>query len=412
METTYRRTGSCALWLLPIAVAACSDAAGPLESLPRNLTAAETSVVSAANEFGLDLFSRLVAEAPTENVFFSPLSAYFALGMAANGADGETLAEMRATLAQVDLDEELANEAYRGLLDLFLGLDDEVQFDIANSIWHRIELPVRPEFVETSRRTFDARVEGLDFDDPAAPDEINRWVAERTNGRISELIQSLSPQDVMLLLNAIYFKGTWQHEFDPDRTRDDSFTRADGSAADVRMMVRERVRLLRHQRSERFEGIELLYGRGAYVLTILLPPDGVLPADLVSGVDADVWADWMEGFVETDEIEQIELPRFRLEWEKSLVDELRAMGMNHAFDDADLSRLAEGGGGLFISDVRQKAFVEVNEEGTEAAAVTSVNVAERGVPTFRADRPFLFGIRERFSGTLLFVGQLLDPSAG
>lgn len=408
---TSRRSRLAPVVICVVSVACSGDATGPADRLPRALTAAETEVVAAANEFGLDLFGRLVADQPDENVFFSPLSAYMALGMTANGADGETLAAMRATLRQTGLAEEEANDAYRGLLDLFLGLDSRVRFDIANSIWYRLGLGVRPEFVDLSRTVFDARVSGLDFSDPSAPATINAWVEERTNGRIKDLVGKLSPQDVMLLINAIYFKGTWRHQFDPDRTRSDLFQLPDGGTADVEMMTREGVEGLRHQHRDEFEAAELLYGSGAYAMTIVLPEAGTLPADLAGGLDGPTWDAWMAGFEETDAIEQVALPKFRLEWEKRLNDDLIAMGMGVAFGDADFSRLAEGGEGFFISKVRQKAFVEVNEEGTEAAAATSVSIADRARPTFRADRPFLFAIRERFSGAILFMGQLVDPSA-
>jgi len=392
---------------------ACSDGGtGPLDQLPRDLTVGEQKVVVSANAFGLDMFRRLVADQPTENVFFSPLSAYLALGMTANGAAGETLDAMRGTLRQSGLSEEEANEAYRGLLDLFLGLDPEVQFDIGNSIWYRLGLPVRPEFVEQSRSIFDAEVAELDFSDPAAPATINRWVEDRTNGRIKDLISELSAADVMLLINAIYFKGSWQDAFDPQTTRDVDFQLLDGSFASVPTMTRRRVDILRYQKTNEIEAAELLYGRGAFVMTIVLPNDGTTPADLMAAVDGATWDRWMDGFADVGDLGDLHLPKFKLEWEKTLNDDLIDMGMGIAFAGADFSRLAAGGEGFFISKVRQKAFVEVNEEGSEAAAATSVNVAERGASGFLATRPFVFAIRERFSGTILFLGQLGDPTAG
>lgn len=405
------RYGAPLTLLIGAVLGACADTNGPLDQLPRELTVAEQEVIAAANGFGLDLFQRFVAARPEENVFFSPLSAYMALGMTANGAAGETLEAMRGTLRQTGLTEEAANAAYRGLLDLFLGLDPQVEFEIANSIWYRLGLAVRPEFRDLSNRVFDARVTELDFSDPGAPATINAWVESRTNGRIKDLVSQLSASDVMLLINAVYFKGTWQHQFDPRSTRDGLFQRLDGEYVEVPMMTRRDVEVLRHQSREEFEAVELLYGRGAYVMTILVPPEGVGPGNLVGRLDEATWDAWMGGFEETGEIEVVELPKFRLEWQKTLNDDLVAMGMGVAFDAADFSRLAEGGEGFFISQVTQKAFVEVNEEGTEAAAATSVNIADRARPTFRADRPFVFAIRERFSGAILFLGQLVDPSA-
>ncbi|MCG8468367.1 MAG: serpin family protein, partial [Gemmatimonadetes bacterium] len=217
---------------------------------------------------------------------------------------------------------------------------------------------------------------------------------------------------VMFLVNAIFFKGSWQLPFDPDRTRAEPFERPDGSFVDVEMMRRTDIDILRHHADETLEIAELLYGRGAFSMTILLPPRGVSTAEFLEDVDASAWAVWLGRLEETVAIDAIEMPKFRLEWEKTLNDDLSAMGMPLAFTGgADLSRLAPGGEGFFISEVKQKAFVEVNEEGTTAAAVTSVNVADRAKPTFRVDRPFILAIRERFSGTLLFLGHVVDPPA-
>ncbi|MDX1577231.1 MAG: serpin family protein [Gemmatimonadota bacterium] len=397
------------------AVLACGDPTGPLDRLPRDLTPAERSVVTAANAFGLDLFERLVADQPDENVFFSPLSAYLALGMTANGAADATLAEMRGILRQGGLTEDEANEAYRGLLDLLLGLDSKVELSIANAIWHRLGLPVRPEFVDASRSTFDATVDGVDFRDPATAQAINDWVSDRTRGRIDEIVNS--PDDlantVVFLVNAIFFKGTWQLQFDPDQTRPESFELLDGSFAEVEMMRRKDIEILRHHAGETLEIAELLYGRGAFTMTILLPPRGVSPASLLEGVSPGVWDGWIGRLEETAVIDAVEMPKFRLEWEKKLNHDLSAMGMPLAFSGgADFSRIAPGGEGFFLSEVKQKAFVEVNEEGTTAAAATSVNVADSAKPSFRVDRPFVFAIRERFSGTLLFLGQVVNPAEG
>jgi len=422
-----RRTGGTRRWnarrlplpVIPLIAAslACGQSAtGPLERLPRSLTPAEEAVLSASNEFGIELFRRLAADQRDENVFFSPLSAHIALGMTANGAVGETLDGMRTALAQEGLTEEQANAAYRDLADLLLGLDPDVELAIANSIWYRMGLAVRPEFVDLSRQMFDAEVRDLDFSDPAAPGVINGWVEEATRGRITELIEEIRRDHVTFLVNAVYFKGDWTTQFDADDTRTANFTRLDGSVVPVDLMHRSRASDIRVRDHEAFTGIELPYGRGAFVMTILLPPPGTHPADLLASADTATWGEWMGRFsTPADERVVVELPRFRLEWAKYLNDELIDMGMDVAFepDLADFDRLAEGGDDFYISEVRQKAFVEVNEEGTEAAAATSVGVGVVSAPpTYRVDRPFLFAIRERFSGAVLFIGQVLDPTAG
>ena len=392
-----------------------SNPTGPLDALPRELTPAEQDVVTAANAFGLDMFGRLVADQPDENVFFSPLSAYFALGMTANGAAGATLDEMRTTLRQTGLSEEEANEAYRGLLDLLLGLDPDVEFSIANAIWHRLGLQVEPAFADASRATFDARVEGVDFADPATAAAINGWVSSETRGNIEKIVDDPGElaNTVMFLVNAIFFKGTWQLQFDPDHTRPDAFELLDGTIGTVDMMRNSDIEILRHHVDQDIEVAELLYGRGAFAMTIFLPPRGATPAQLLEGVDAGAWDEWIGTLEETSAIGAVVMPKFKLDWDKKLNDDLAAMGMPLAFGGgADFSRMAPGGEGFFISEVKQKAFVEVDEEGTTAAAVTSVNVVDSAPPEFRVDRPFVFAIRERFSGTLLFLGQVVDPAAG
>ncbi|MDX1396525.1 MAG: serpin family protein [Gemmatimonadota bacterium] len=394
-----------------IALAGCASSTAPLDELPRSLTPAEASVVSSSNEFGLDLFGRLAADTPDDNVFTSPLSAYIAIGMVANGADGSTLEGIRSALHQPGLTEEEANEAYRGLLDLFLHLDSSVELEIANSIWYRETMTLRSEFASLSDRVFDAAVRGLSFDDPASVDVINGWVAARTRDRIDEIVAELPPELVMLLINAIYFKGSWQTQFDPDLTRPAPFMLLDGSRVDVPMMTRPDVDSVRYADRDGMRAIELPYGRGAFAMTVILPPDGVTPAELAATLDGPAWMDLTDAFEDVSTFAMIGLPKFRLEWEAVLNPQLAAMGMSEAFTDhADLSRLFDEATGLTISEVKQKTFVDVNEEGTEAAAVTSVGVSITSAPpSFIVDRPFIFAIRERFSGTVLFIGQVLDP---
>jgi serpin B len=387
----------------------------PLESLPRELSPVEQALIDSGNGFGLSLFGELGGAREGKNVIVSPLSAYMALGMTANGADGTTLDAMRTTLGHGGLDEEEANDAYRTLIELLRGLDGDVDFGIANSIWHRDDFPTSPAFVDASREYFDALVSALDFADPGATATINGWVEENTNGKITELIQEITPQDVMFLINAIYFKGAWQSPFDPDLTREAAFDLTDGTTVQARLMSRQDDFL--YQENELFQGVDLRYGRGAFSMTVLLPAAGRALDDLLPQLDEARWDGWMTGF-STQRI-LLELPRFTLEWEKKLNDALSALGMGIAFDrgNANFGRLAESGaplpGNLFITEVKQKTFIDVNEEGTEAAAATSVGVGVTSIPpTMRVDRPFLFAIRERFSGTILFLGLVENPLGG
>ena len=408
-----RRARRAALAVAALLAAACRTDAptappAALTALPRALTAAEREAVVAGNEFSVALFREVNARKAGENVFISPFSAAVALGMTLNGAAGETEAAMRGTLGLAGRTPQEINAAYRGLTTLLLDLDPSVQLGIANAIFHRQGFPFEASFLETSRTWFDAEVAGLDFASPAAVDAINGWASEQTNGRIEQVIETIDPGHVMFLLNALYFKGTWRSRFDPRQTQPAPFTREDGVQVTVPMLS------LRDAptRSGWLDGaqvLELPYGNGAFAMTVVLPPPGTPVDELVASLTPARW-DALLGTLREGEID-VHLPRFRMAYEDRWNDVLTTLGMGIAFDDrrADFTRMSAPGG-LFIGFVKQNAFVDVNEEGTEAAAVTTVGIELTSAPpSFRADRPFVFAIRERLSGTLLFVGKLAVP---
>lgn len=398
-------------WMVGVAaglvLGACDDVAtGPGERVqPRELTSQEASVVEAGNSFTFDLLRLLANAEPEANLFLSPISASMVIGMAMNGADGETRAEMEQAvgLARLELGE--VNQAYRGLIDLLPGLDPAVQVRIANSIWYRDGFAVLPEFLRVNRATFDAEVEGLDFGAPAALETINGWVEEATKGKIPTILDEIRDDHVMFLINALYFKGLWEFPFDPRDTRDAPFHRPDGSMVQVRLMTRDSLFL--HVATDRYQAIELGYGGGAFAMTVVLPPEGVSTTALAAELDEDSWSALVESLAPGRVL--VSLPRFKLEDEHMLNEPLEALGMRLAFTGAaDFSRLTPGGG-VWIDYIKQKAVVEVDEKGTEAAAVTVGAIATSMPPEFRADRPFLFAIRERTSGTILFIGRVTDP---
>jgi len=380
----------------------------PIDRLPRELTGPELEAIRASNAFGLDLLREVRREAPGENAFLSPFSASMALGMTMNGADGATFDAMRSTLRFEGLSEAEINASYRGLLDLLVALDPAVEVAIGNAVWHRDHLVLRPEFRERVEASFDAMVRGLDFGDPASADTINRWVSESTSGRIDSMVDPPIPgQVVAYLMNAVYFKAGWTTPFDPKLTYRGPFRRPDGSTAEVDFMLRDDT--LRFHSTEEWAAIDLPYGGGAWSMTAVVPRGERTVEELVEALDAEAWDALVDGF-QTSRV-LVSLPRFELEWEGVLNDPLTEMGMGPAFmAGADFTRMFEGIG-PWISEVRQKSFVRVDEEGTEAAAVTSVVMVTSMPPEFRADRPFLFGLRERLSGTILFIGVITDPPA-
>ncbi len=407
-----RRHLLVALALIAVLLGGCSDSSTSPEP-PRELTRAESQLVEADNSFGLNVFRRIVeAEPPDRNVFISPTSIAMALGMTLNGAEGATRDSMQRTLALDGISRADINASYRSLIDLLRGLDPAVKFQIANSIWYRQGLDVRQEFVDTNSRYFDAVTRALDFTAPDAAETINAWVRENTNGRIQSIVSPPIPDDlVMFLIDAIYFKGDWSVKFDTDDTRDAPFTLSGGTTTSVPMMYRRDDKLL-HYEDSNVVAVDLPYGNGLYSMTLVLPKRGTIDS-LANAMTPAMWDRWISSMGTGAGL--IYLPRFTAQYETTLKDVLSALGMGVAFSDtADFSGI-RAAGGLRISEVRHKTFVQVDEAGTEAAAVTSVEVGTTAAPeefVFRADHPFLYAIRERHSGTILFVGRMMDPSAG
>jgi len=395
----------------------CSqDPSGPQEitSLPRELTASEALLVEADNSFGLKLFREILGGDNGDNVFIAPLSVSMALGMAYNGADGATKDAIQGALELQGLELSQVNESYRDLIELLRGLDPAVEFRIANSIWYDEALEFRQDFLSVNREYFDAEVTGLDFSDPGSASTINDWVAEETSGRIEEIVDSpMSPELVMFLINAIYFKGDWANPFDEELTREGAFFLADGSEKQVEMMsyAQQDTVLAYSDQDEGVQVLDMKYGGKAYSMTIVLPQQ---PGDieaLVADLDSEKWERWLAGLQETHA--RVSMPKFTLEYELELNEALEALGMGVAFDPfaADFTKIYSGPQRVYLSKVKHKTFLDVNEEGTEAAAATSVEIGVTSMPPMIVvDRPFLFAIREKFSGAILFLGVMVDPS--
>jgi serpin B len=408
------------LFLFVAWIAGCaSEAAGPQEisRLPRELSAGEAELIEASNAFGLKLFREIHGtSAPGANIFVSPLSVGMALAMTYNGAAGDTRAAMRDALELDALSLPEVNESYRSLIVLLRDLDPAVEFVIANSIWYDEAYTFREDFLRVNREYFDAEVTALDFRSPSAAPTINAWVAEKTGGRITEIVDDPIPVDprlVMFLINAIYFKGDWTKAFDEELTAMAPFRLPDGREVPVPMMRYAAPDTVGYYRDldRGVEVLDLAYGGRAFSLTIVLPasPGGL--GALVASLDESVWRDWIAGLEPRPVI--VVMPKFTLEYDVELRDVLTALGMGVAFEPyaADFSGIYGGPENLYISQVRHKTFVDVNEKGTEAAAVTSVEMALTSLPPeVRVDRPFLFAIRERLSGTILFLGVVRDPS--
>ncbi|HEX2079463.1 MAG TPA: serpin family protein [Longimicrobium sp.] len=409
--------------LLPLA-AACASAqepkmdardAKPLDTRPWQLPPAEIPALQPSDyaAFGLDLFRRLANARPDANVVVSPLSAGLAVSMLANGAQGETLAGIERALA-TGMDLEALNGTNAALAQALRTAD--VELAIGNSLWARQGVPFLPAFLERNRRFYDAEVESLDLSSPAAAERINRWVSDRTNGRITRMVEPpISPEVVLYLMNAVYFKGRWAAEFEAAQTRPMPFRAAGGRTVQRPMM--SRTGDYGYLRGDGFQAVRLPYRGGRFAMYVLLPDASSSVAALRERLTPQAWAEWMGGFGEREV--RVVMPRYRINVESRLNAPLQAMGMADAFSQvhanfgAMLPTRSVPGQNVYVSEAKQKVFIEVNEEGTEAAAVTGIEVrATSAGPepvSFIVDRPFLLAIRDDTTGALLFIGQVNDP---
>ena len=411
---TFRpfRTGALTCALLALGSACASDPVAPrtLSELPRPLTDAEQFIGTSGNGFTFDLMRQVNAAQRDSNVFISPLSASMALGLTMNGAAGTTGDEMRRTLGFGETPLQAINAGYRGLIGLLRGLDPATELRVANSIFYHRGFPFEQAFLSTGKTWFDAEVKDLDFGAPGSVNTVNDWASRATNGRIPKIMDQIDPDAVMLVINAVYFKGSWRSRFDPSETAAAQFQARGGAREPMKLMHQQET--LRYFENAEFQAVDLLYGNSAFAMTVVLPRAGHDINAMTEALTATAWSELTSKFSEREM--ELFLPKLKLEYERTLNDDLKALGMNQAFvaGGADFTGMSPVD--LFISSVKQKAFVDIHEEGTEAAAVTTVTMAPTSmpvIPVMRVDRPYLFAIRERFSGTILFIGKIVRMPA-
>jgi serpin B len=378
--------------------------------------AVSKEIAAANTAFAGKMFNALAQEEPEKNVMISPLSISLALAMTINGASGDNLDEMKTVMEFGDMDMEDVNEQFFNLISSLVEADRDMILAIANSVWMDIafEPRVKEEFLNILDEFYAAEAFALDFGNPDSVDVINGWVKENTMEKIEKIIEEIGADTVMYLINAIYFKAAWTITFDKEKTYEGQFTLSDGSTKTVEMMTFKDAQDFDFYSSGWEDGdysaIRLPYGRGKFAFYGLIPNSGSVD-DFISKMAKNGLDSYFKDLVKTEEVPVI-MPKFKFEYEKSLVDIFKALGMEKAFAEGGLLNLAEQGEGLFISDIIHKTFIEVNEEGTEAAAVTAVEVGETSMPAgFYGTRPFVFVIRDDRSGTILFIGKVEDPSA-
>lgn len=384
-----------------------------ITALPRALSGDEQIAATATTDFGLALFRAVNARsARGENLALSPISASLALGMLMNGAEGETLDQVRRTLGFGARQVTDVNAAYAALMPLLTTLDPTVKMTFANAAWFDTSASASVTFTQALGSTFGARVASAPLLDPATPAAINAWVSGATNARIPKMVDRFEPGDIAYLLNATYFKGQWRAQFDAAKTQPADFSVATGRVVRVPTMsnLDSPLRLSRLPNGTQLG--EMPFGGDAFVMSFVMPPLGTLEAAIDSLTPAR-WRAMMATLPAATQKMPVLLPKFRIEVQRELKNDLASLGMPRAFVDAQLAPMfARPQGRVAVTSVLQRVFVDVNEEGAEAAAATGITIGVTSVPLgLYIDHPFLFVIRERLSGTVLFIGKVVQPVA-
>lgn len=367
------------------------------------------------NQFAFDLYGQLRGE--KKNVFYSPFSITTALAMTAAGAKGKTLTEFQEVL-HLPTDRAEASLVFNGLFAAVNGTGPQekrpYELNTANALWAQKGYPWRKEYITVVNKIFGAAVEDVDYRQPEpARATINGWVEKQTKEKIKDLLPSgsITPETRLVLTNAIYFKGSWAFPFEKEATKDQPFKLADGRTVAVPLMQEEK--FFHYGEQPGFQLLELPYKGNELSMVVLLPRE----ANGLAKLDADLSVASLGTWTKAARSAKVRvfLPRFKVEASYTLNDPLKKLGLKLPFENPDFTGMHTGSENLAISLVVHKAFVDVNEEGTEAAAATGVVIAPTAMPMpvepkiFRADRPFLFLIKHNKSGVILFMGRVTNP---
>lgn len=371
------------------------------------LTKTEQAISADVNHFAFNLFRQVCLE--DENYFLSPLSASLALSMTANGTAGETASQMKEVLGFDSYSYKDMNGFFKKLSQALVQADKLTEVGLANSIWIRKGFPVKDSYKEIVKNSYLAQIEELDFFSPLAVKTINDWCSSKTKGRIDKIIDQIEPAMVMYLINALYFKGPWTKSFDQSSSYRDYFYSDNNTRQMVDYMIQTDT--FPYVETEYARVAELPYGNEAFSMVLVLPNPGVHTNRVVKEeMNKTGWEAITSGLERNKRRLTVSMPKFKYEYEKNLIPTLQAMGMVIPFIGgvADFSNLSPVSG-LYISLVKQKTFIEVNEKGTEAAAVTVVGIKESSANNplpFYINRSFIYIIKEKSTGIILFMGKM------
>lgn len=373
-----------------------------------DLNKVDSSLTDGNEIFAFDIFKELNTEDADKNIFISPLSISTALAMTYNGAGSTTKEAMAEALRYRGIELENLNTGYKNLLAYLTNVDPKVQLNISNSIWFRIGEEIKQDFLSVNKDNFNAYITEMDFQDSKAADTINGWISKATKGKIDKMIEPPISHDViMYLINAIYFKGQWTKQFDKKLTFTGTFNTEDGQKKEVQMMHRKGK--IEYGEVEKSKIVRLPYGNEKTAMYCILPETGIKINDFIQQLSVEKWIELKDSLSKVDDV-VLQLPKFKMEYGiKNLNDSLTALGMGEAFSDsADFSGIRDD---ICISRVLHKAVIEVNEEGSEAAGATVVEMKETAAVepvTFIGDRPFIFIIADDETGSILFMGKFME----
>lgn len=396
------------LMLLLLSASGCrkENPGGPGDPKQLTLPPKSEMVIAQGNGFGINLF-REVALQEDGNMMLSPLSASVALSMLLNGSETATYEQIRDMLGFQGLTLEEINTVYLSLTSQLLNLDPKTTLTLANAVWYRNDFTVKPPFLDRMDKVFSAETGALDFLSPEALTTINGWARDNTNGKIDKVLEEISSDAVMFLMNALYFKGDWTYRFNASKTADMPFHPVPGESVIVPTMTGNFP--VRVTYGEGYTAMELPYGQQNFAMVVIMPSGSL--STWLSGFDAGMWESITDALDKTPAgSKDVYLPKFKFDYEKVLNNQLKALGMTDAFSPmlADLSGISDQQ--IFVSFVKQNTFVDVNEQGTEAAAVTTIGVELTSLPEpVTINKPFIFAIRERTTNTLLFTGKVELP---
>ena len=381
-----------------------------------DLTVTEQQISGQANTFAFHLLKKVYAdkEEKDKNILLSPLNATLAFCMVNNGAAGATGEEIRQTLGFGDVSSEDINIYAQKMVNAMQTLDLRGKFESANSIWIKNDFPVLEAFKKVNQQYYDAEIQNVDFTLPVTIQTINNWISEKTHEKIKEMLKEINPLTRLILCNTLYFKGYWTFPFDKKSTTDLAFQTSTGNTQ-MTPTMRQTLRTSLYTKLTNCSVLELAFGNGAFSLVVVLPDENSDIPAVLEQVDGNWWTQVISGLEGPPYLNEvkIEIPRFKLEYERTLNDDLQALGMKTPFIEwsADFS-LINNRDSLFISLVKQKTFAEMNEKGLEAAAATAIMLdATCGVDEpvytpvdFKVNRPFLYFIKEKSTSLVFFAG--------